>query len=103
MVCEGNVHNIFLVVESRSGRWVFEKLMWKRFVEESDAYVRWIQEQRDIESYGNEMVESIRRAAMISIPKSKGRLERKAVHGGTINERSSQEQELSIQNIIENS
>ena len=47
-------------------------------MEDSDIDLRSVQDEGDMESYGNE-IESRRRAALVSTPKSKGRFERKAV------------------------
>lgn len=78
VLCKINV-TLTMSKENRSGRWVFGKANWGKFKEESDKYVKPIQEETDIENFENKLSEGIKRAALVSIPKSKGRSKRKAV------------------------
>lgn len=78
IICKLNVE-VRLSTEDRYGRWIFNKADWERFMETSDLYFRSGQETIDVESYEIEVRQSIYMAAIATIPKSSGKLVRKAV------------------------
>lgn len=78
IICKLNV-DVRLSTEERYGSWIFKKTDWERFREISDVYIRSVQETNDVERNEIELRQSIYTAVITAIPRSSGKLVRKAV------------------------
>lgn len=78
IICKLDI-DVRLSLEDSHGRWIFKKAEWKSFKKTSDLYISSVQETNNDERNEIELRHSIFMAAMAAIPKSSGKLVKKAV------------------------